>query len=150
MRNCQLCCYSRFSQHFMEPEDSLLCSQPDITDSEVFLFLGIYYALRTSDCGQCIAAFQDECNFQTLHARNTTTLERIFKFCEMSGCTPPLTEDRTCDHRYNRNTSNSNSVNRRVGRPLYRLHMDNFFSSHNLFNDLTRESQLLLEKPSKK
>jgi hypothetical protein len=25
----------------MEPEDSLLCSQPDVTESEVFMFLGL-------------------------------------------------------------------------------------------------------------
>jgi hypothetical protein len=28
------------SQYFMEPDASLLCSQSDITESEVFMFLG--------------------------------------------------------------------------------------------------------------
>jgi hypothetical protein len=31
LRSCQLCSYSRTSQHFMEPEGSLLCSQEPST-----------------------------------------------------------------------------------------------------------------------
>jgi hypothetical protein len=31
LRSCQLCCYSRTSQHSMEPEDSLPCSQEPST-----------------------------------------------------------------------------------------------------------------------
>jgi hypothetical protein len=34
----------------MEPEDSLPGSQPDITESEVFLFLGIIIKLGVDTC----------------------------------------------------------------------------------------------------
>jgi hypothetical protein len=50
LRSYQLCCYSRISQHFMEPEDSLMCLQPDITESDVFMFLGIIIKMGGDIC----------------------------------------------------------------------------------------------------
>jgi hypothetical protein len=46
LRSYQLCCYSRISQH----EESLLCSQPDIAESEVFMVLGMIIKMGRDTC----------------------------------------------------------------------------------------------------